>query len=266
MPKPNKFHPTMYVTAFELAQDQFSDNHIARVLGVSLTTFQKWVAKDPTLVDALTRGRKGRGKPNGTFHEYVYDRLPPNLQATWDKLTECEDAPNGIERIEAILADQGQRVRQHLFVYALVNTTFNVPKALRKLNMTRGTLRDWTLHDPDFAALVDEIHHYKKDFYENAFNRQVKQGQILAVLHAVKTQCRDRGFGDKLEVKHTGSVEVKHTINVADLPLPLAVRQQILVALRTHNTNALPAPVPIPHVPAYAGVAHTDEDDSEQGT
>lgn len=266
MPRADKFERTMYVTAFELARDGLSDNQVAKALGVAWLTLARWCKRDPALTDALARGRHHRDPQDEfKFHDYVYDRLAPKLKETWDKIEECEKLDNGVERIEALLGHAGVRARQHLFVYSLTQSQFNVSKSLRKLNITRHVYDNWCANDPDFAALVDEIHFHKKNFYENAFNRQVKQGQILAVLHAVKTQCRDRGFGDKIEVKHTGTVTHQHTVNITDLQLPLELRQAVLQALRRHteaNGHLAPPGVTVaPGVPLLAHAAGTEADE-----
>lgn len=260
----DKFEETMYVTAYELARDGLSDNQIAKTFGVAYMTFARWCKNHPALADAVARGRHRRDPGDEfTFHNYVYDRLPPNLKEVWDQIEECDDLDSGVERVEALLANGGIRARQHLFLYSLTQSAFNVSKSLRKLNIPRRMYDQWCSNDPDFSALIDEIHTYKKDFFENAFIRQVKQGQIMAVLHAAKTQLRDRGYGDRLEVKHTGTVTHKHSINITDLDLPITVRQAVLQALRRHteangHLNA-PAPTVAPGVPLLAAPMGTDD-------
>ncbi len=260
MPGKDKFEDTMYVTVYELARDGLPDTHIAKSLGVAYPTYANWVKRRPALADAAARGRHHRDPGDEfTFHNYVYDRLPDKLRATWDAIQECEKAENGIERIEALLGKSGIRARQHLFIYSLTQTQFNVSKSMRKLNIPRKDYQNWCANDPDFAALIDEIHFHKKNFFESAFIRQVHAGNILAVLHGVKTQCRDRGYNDKIEIQHSGTVTHNHTVSVTDLDLPVTVRQTILAALRAHTlhntTTATNTPADARQTPllAYAG-------------
>ncbi len=254
-----QFEDTLYVTIYELARDGLSNNQIGKTIGVSRPTFDKW-AKRPAVADALTRGRRGRDPGDEfAFHDYIYDRLEPKLQDLWDKIKECETLPNGVERIEALLESHGMRARQHMFLYALTQSAFNVSKSLRTLNITKRTFEHWCNNDPGFSELMDEIHFHKKNFFENAFIRQVKQGQIMAVLHAVKTQCRDRGYGDQIAVEHTGTITHKHAVVITDLNLPIAIRQAVLQALRHHQetiqaTQPTIAPaVPVLTAPAEVG-------------
>lgn len=248
MPVADKFQKTYYVTTYELARDGMANKQIAKALGVAQPTFDRWLGKDPALQDALARGRRGREHLDTyAFHDYVYDRLPPELRAVWDQLDECEQLKSGVERVEAIMAHTGIRARQHLFIYALTQSGFNISQSCKKLNIPRKAFDSWCSNDPDFAALVDELHVHKKDFFENAFINQVRQGNTLCILHGVRTQCRDRGYGDKLAVELSGSVQHSHThtINILDLQLPVEVRQAILAAMRLHTQNqqkTLPAP------------------------
>lgn len=229
----DKFKVTMYVTAYELAKEGVSDEQIAGTLGVAGQTFRSWCAKRPALADALARGRQKRDPGNEhTFQEYIYDHLSPHLRKLWEEIHECETLENGVERVEALLKNHGIRARQHLFLYALTQSMFNISKALRKLCIPRKTFESWRANDPDFYELMDEIHWYKENFFEQAFIGRVAAGDTAAVIHAVKTKCRDRGYNDKVEVVHSGSITNEHTVSIAELDLPIETRQEVLTALR----------------------------------
>lgn len=228
-----KFNNTMYVTAYTYARDGMSDEQIGPALGVSAPTLRRWVADDPALEDALRRGREVvEGMAQQTFPEYVYKHLSPHLRTLWDKINECAELENGVERVEALLRNGGKNARQHLFIHALAQSCFNVSASMHKLNVTRKMFDNWVTHDPGFAELIDEIHFHKQNFFETAFIGRVAAGDTPAILHAVKTQLRDRGYGEKLEVEHSGTIKHTHTVDVTELDLPLETRQTILAALR----------------------------------
>ena len=228
----DKFRATFYVATYELARDGMSDEQIAKALGVVGQTFRRWCARRPALRDALERARNPATDDRPTFHQYVYDHLPPHLRELWDKINECEELENGIERIEALLADKGKRARQHLFLYALTQSMFNVSAALRKLGLSRRTFDAWTKSDPEFAELMDEIHWYKENFFEQAFIGRVAAGDTAAIIHAAKTQLRGRGYNDKVEVVHSGSITTEAVVNIAELDLDVETRRKVLTALR----------------------------------
>jgi len=231
----NKFKSTMYVTTYELAREAMADCDIAGALGVTAATFRIWWQKDPALKEALDKGRGNRGSMAGdevTFQEYIYDHLSPNLRELWKEINACEELENGRERVNALLENQGKRARQHLFLYALTQSLFNVSKSLRKLSISRKTYETWRKNDPDFLDLMDEIHWHKKNFFEQAFMYQVATGNPNAIIHAVKTQCKDRGYNDKLELEVSGTVTHNHLLSVSDLNLDISVKKSILEAIR----------------------------------
>lgn len=251
MPVQDKFEATMYVTAYELARDGLSDEQIAKALGVTGITFRRWCRRRPALADATARGRHHRDPAEAlTFHEYVYNHLSPNLRDLWGEIQDCQELTNGVERVEALFKHHGIRARQHLFIYALTQSLFNVSGALRKVGLPRKTFESWCANDPEFAELIDEIHWHKQNFFEQAFIGRVAAGDTAAVIHAVKTKCRDRGYNEKIEIEHTGTVHHEHTVSVAELDLPLDTRRAILDALRRHQAATATHPTPA-RLPAY---------------
>lgn len=249
MSKSDKFQPTMYVTAYELARDGLSDKQIALTMGVAAITLRGWCRRYPALADAIARGRRRREPGNEfTFHEYVFDHLSPDLKDVWKEINACQELPNAVERIEALLANHGVRGRQHLFIYALTQSMFNVSQSLRKLNVPRKTYESWRANDPEFAQLIDELEWHKKNFFETAFIGRVAAGDTNAIIHAAKTKLRDRGYNEKIEVEHTGTVAHQHSIAITDLNLDVETRRAVLEALRNHR-----AATPTPTLPAVGG-------------
>ena len=147
---------TYYVRAYELAKTGLSDTKVAEMLGVSYPTLKSWLSKKPALQDALDRGRKGP-QTAASLQDYIFDRLSPKLRYLWEQITLCESAPNGILRLEALLSNAGKEARQSLFLYALVNCSYNPSEACRRVNITRQTLNSWIKTDPLFCELMDEI-------------------------------------------------------------------------------------------------------------
>jgi hypothetical protein len=223
----------MYVTAYELARDGMKDQQIGKALGVAGLTFRRWRERDLALADAVARGRHRRDPGDEiTFHQYIYDHLSPHLRKLWEEINECEELENGVERIEALLSNHGIRARQHLFLYSLTQSMFNVSQSLRKLCIPRKTYDSWCINDPDFHELMDEIHWHKENFFEQAFIGRVQSGDTPAIIHAVKTKCRHRGYNDKIEIEHSGTITSEHVINIAELDLDVETRRRVLAAIR----------------------------------
>jgi len=246
MPK-RKWCEDYYVTAYELARSGLSDNKIAEAMGVSLGTLRDWRIEFPAFTNAIRRGKAFATKQNGTvtFRDYVYKRLPPDLRELWDKINACERHTNGIQKIEALFAEQGLRARQHLFLYALTASNFNASLACRKVGISRQTMLDWKERDPSFSVLLDEIDWHKGNFFESALIRAVKEGDTSTIMMANRTFNKNRGYGTKVEVEHTG--EVNHNLNIVNLDaitLPIEVRRQLLEAIKAADKLAL-TPTPL---------------------
>lgn len=227
--------------AYELAKSGMLERKIAGVLGISHRTLLVWKEKKPVFGMAIKRGRKSyRGAIKGpTFRDYVFKRLSPDLKKLWNEISKIDKKKkiSGVERIEALLSKRGVRVRQHLFVYAWTSSNFSISSALNKVNLNRTTFDMWKNNDPEFAAMIDEIHWHKKNFFEDHLCRLVAGGDTSATIHVNKTLNKDRGYGNpKRQIDLNVSGEIKHNIvNIDELGLPLDTRKEILEAIRRRN-------------------------------
>jgi transposase len=235
---PAKWKDSYYVRAYRLAVEGATDGGVAAALGVSRVTFLKWKKRRKALRLALKWARGGLGKSRTqTFSDYVSGRLPDHLREVWDGLEKAEQHANPERRIEALLAGQGEDVRKHIFVHALVAANFNKAEACRRANVGYGTIRKW-LADPVFVELMDQVYEMKKDFIEGCLMGLVAQGDTTATIFASKTLNRDRGYDVKKTVEHVGTVSHAH-FDFTELPVGL--RKQILEwAEQNGKAHALP--------------------------
>lgn len=240
----SKWNDEYYVRCYQLALDGMEDKTIAATLPVNHLTFMKWKKKYPALRKALREAREVlHERNNGSALNYIYDRLPPEIQDVWDKIADWDDEPNGLARIEKIMESQGKHVRQHLFVHAFIQKHFNITLACKAVCVPRKTVAHWMQYDPDFMALLDELRESKKDFYESALVRLVKAGDSGATIFANRTMNKDRGYADKISLEVSGVIQHNHfVVDVSKLDLPLEVRTTMLDAVRAHR-KALPGNV-----------------------
>lgn len=270
----SKYTENVPVDAYIHARSGLTNNAIAKALGVNAQTFEDWLSRHKPLVYALERARDGvDGTSRKTFRDYVYGRLPEHLKGLWDKIEMWQDHESGLDRVEALLADQGVAVRQQLWVHAMVECNFNASEACARVGIPYSVLVGWKDRDPDFPALVDQIHTWKKDFFEGGLIKLVKNGNVLATLFANKTQNRDRGYGEKITVggsiqhNHTGSINVTHAVRIDTLNLRLETRKEILDAMRALKAAQPTEDSAIEAEPAHAelvGAARGDEEESEE--
>lgn len=221
------------IDAYNLAKNGTREGAISKALGISLPTFLSWERKKKAFKTALDRGRAEfrKREKDISFRDYVYQRLSPDLRRVWRDVNKLDKLKKGGEQIEAIFSKRGKRVRQHLFLYALVHCNFAVSAALRKVNMSKGALEDWKKDDPDFAKIVEEMQWHKKNFFESYLCNLVARGDSAATIFANKTFNRDRGYGEKLDINMSG--EVTQNIKTVDaLNLPISIRKEILKSIR----------------------------------
>lgn len=224
-----------YIKAYDLAKQGMRNQRLAKALGISKPTLLEWMKRHPAFKRAIQTGREQFNKvQEGSFREYVYEQLSPEMKEVWDEINACSEDPNGVVRIEALLHAKGKRVRQHMFLYAVVDNNFNASQACRFVNISVHTLRLWIANDPDFRELMDEINWHKKNFYEEGLVALVRRRDPAATIYANKTYNRDRGYGDSKTVEHTGKLEHDHSgeVRVIDneklQKLPLQTRRQLL--------------------------------------
>lgn len=234
----SKWDNRHYVSVYELARQGMTEKEVAKAIGISQPTLARWKARRPALRDAWDRG-KAAGVPSTdsqpTFREYVYQRLPADLRALWDEINAVEEADNDIARVEAMLAGHGKRARQHLFLYALTSSNFNISRAMRKLQINRKQFDGWVANEPDFAELMAEVHWHKKNFFEDALINRVAAGDTPAVIFAAKTQLKERGYNEKIDINVQQDINITSlqvSVQFDQLELPLETRRQVLQAMR----------------------------------
>ena len=77
----------------------------------------------------------------------------------------------------------------------------NITVACNNFDIERTTFYDWYNNDPDFRAKADAVKEIRKDFIESALDKRIQEGDTTAIIFAAKTQCKDRGYVEKQEVK-----------------------------------------------------------------
>lgn len=250
-PKPVRWHDALYIEIYELIKEGHNKKQVAELLGVHYETLNKWIKEKPVLRDIVSRAKKAKtslAKPEN-FIEYIYGNLSPQVRDVWDRLEEFDDTENDLRRME-LLVNQPVKIRQQLFIHALVCSNFSTNVACQRVGVSKGIYEAWILSDPGFAKLVDEIRWQKKNFIESALMGKIAEGDTNAIIFANKTLNRDRGYETKSENK---GEDKKASVTLEDLDLPLEVKRQVLAA---HRAAVNGTPKVIEHKP-------TPKDDGE---
>ena len=228
-----KYKKECNLQVYNLARMGTRQNDKARKLGISLKIFKRWLKEKNIFKKYYIKGRKeykGRGKEPFSFRDYIYDRLAPDLRYIWNQIEKIDELKGGVDKIEALLEKGGKRVRQNLFIHAWTSGNFSISGAMRKVNMSRDTFYKWK-KDPEFAKLVEEVDIIRGDFIEGHHMELIAKGDTAATIHASKTFNRNRGYGDKLDLKVSGELD-SIVMTLGELKLPLEVRKELLKAIR----------------------------------
>jgi len=245
---------TKYVMAYRAARAGSTDRQIAQMLGYAAKRdWDRALARRTALRHAITAGREDRGDSGSeTFVEYVYKQLPDDLQRLWDRINACgPQTPNRYQRVQALLDDSprgSKHVRQHLFIHAFVASNFNATVAMKKLAIPYSTYKDWQ-DDEGFFRLMEEMEFHKKNYFEAGIVDLVRRRNPAAVLHVNKTINRDRGYGTRVDVQVSGTVDHLHSaLDLDSLDLTVEVRRALLEAIRKRNEATQRAALAAPTV------------------
>ena len=245
MEKPSgksRWKPIMLVQIYRLVRIGIPDIDICRSLKVSRETFYKWQRLYPELKEAVEIAKRELAESEN-FPTWVYSRLSPSLQALWDKIEQLHGCADGVAKIEMLLQDNGKKVRQQLFLFALCISRFSPSVAMQKVNITKKELDRWMHSDVEFAELVDEVQWHKGNFFEESLVALVQEGNPAAVMFANRTFNRERGYEKKstLSVEHSGNVMVG-VLDLAEL-IPMlteSTKLELLGAIRKKEAEKNP--------------------------
>jgi hypothetical protein len=234
-----KFKLEFLVTAYRLAMSGMSDPGIAGSLGVSPPTFAKWIRDKPALADAL---RQARSKEGGAedFKGFVMGRLPARARELWQRMEAAGVMPDGREKVMREVDIAPLRVRQHLFIQALVKCNFIPGLACREMGIPHSTVKLWMKKDPDFRAIIDGIQESKADFFENCLLNLCARGDASAIIFANKSYNAKRGYSEKLSVEVNKTVTHEHRVTLEEIPVE--ARRAILEAHREKRRLMIEGP------------------------
>jgi hypothetical protein len=86
--------------------------------------------------------------------------------------------------------------------------------ACEKCNISRQTYYDWMKNDPDFKQAIADADESTIDWAEGKLFKAVDDGNVKATTYLLDAKARQRGYGAKLELQHSGIV-AQPTLNVA---------------------------------------------------
>ena len=105
------------------------------------------------------------------------------------------------------------------FLKCFAEARGNITVACAAADIARKTFHEWYNNDDNFRAKADEVKEQRKDFIESALDKKIEEGDTTAIIFAAKTQCKDRGYSEKIEFEGKQQTEISVAkVNVGKLP------------------------------------------------
>jgi transposase-like protein len=80
-------------------------------------------------------------------------------------------------------------------------TLGNLSATCRAHKVSRSTFGEWCKKDPEFAAEVEEVKEEFLDFAEECLVERMRAGDTTAIIFALKSKGKQRGWGEKSEMQ-----------------------------------------------------------------
>lgn len=77
----------------------------------------------------------------------------------------------------------------------------NVSSVCKRVGIARKTFYEWKKEDKEFTSKLEEIEDGLIDYVETALMKQIKEGQLTAIIFYLKTKGKDRGYTERVEHK-----------------------------------------------------------------
>jgi len=99
-------------------------------------------------------------------------------------------------------------INKKAMIEALEKSLGVVTSACKSVGISRETHYRWTREDPEYQEAVEDISGVALDFAESQLHRQIKDGNTAATIFYLKTKGKGRGYIERIENVHEGSVPV----------------------------------------------------------
>lgn len=97
--------------------------------------------------------------------------------------------------------DKRDKISNERIIKAIRDSYGIITNASRRLKITRATLHNWINEDEELANAVKQARENDlKDLIEDALVKNIKKGKEASIIFASKTQLRNRGYQERIEV------------------------------------------------------------------
>lgn len=88
--------------------------------------------------------------------------------------------------------------------------------AMAELGLDRGEYYVWCRKDAAFKKAAEVIGEYALDFGEHQLHTNMEKGDTTAIIFYLKTKGKKRGYIEKQEIEHSGTMPIKVTLKLSN--------------------------------------------------
>jgi uncharacterized protein YabN with tetrapyrrole methylase and pyrophosphatase domain len=104
------------------------------------------------------------------------------------------------------MASPQTKILQKKMLKALEKTLGIVSHAAKIADVDRSVHYDWMERDEEYRKKVEDICEIKLDFVESALHKNIQSGDTTAIIFALKTLGKKRGYSEKYEIQSENNV------------------------------------------------------------
>ena len=82
-----------------------------------------------------------------------------------------------------------------------------VSTACKVVGIDRATHYRWMKSDSEYKEIIDDVENLVIDFAESQLHKQIEDGNTAATIFYLKTKGKPRGYVERQEIAHDGSIE-----------------------------------------------------------
>jgi hypothetical protein len=95
-------------------------------------------------------------------------------------------------------------------IRAIEGAEGNLTQAAKNLGCARGTVYKYINDFATVKAAFEDVNERTIDMVEGQLMTQVKRGNMTAIIFYLKTKAKHRGYVERQEIKHDGSLEIEY--------------------------------------------------------
>lgn len=171
---------------------------------------------EPQFLAPPVRVGRLRGRPRKQRDVYISDKPDENggILAGAKKLLrtikgEKREVNPGLANHIQELKENAESMREP-FLHAMEQHNGKPTFAAKELGLSYNTVRRWYKEDADFRNRFDDLRLARVEFVEDNLIQNIEKGKEISTIFFLKCQGKDRGWVERQEVNHTGTILHAH--------------------------------------------------------